>query len=66
MKENGKNTKFKSWNGLGFMKNPKLYIPVAIFLGIVVVGIAGLVIWKPGIVRGEYDVQSIVDMLLNH
>ena len=51
---------------LKFVKSPKFYIPASIFMGIVVVGIAGVLIWKPGIARGEYDIQSIVNMLLNH
>jgi len=40
-------------------------IPVKI-IGIVLILAIGLVIWKPGIVRGEFNIQAIFDRLTQH
>jgi hypothetical protein len=47
------------------VKKPIFFIPVTV-LALVLVSFIGLIIWRPGIARGDYDIQSIVDMLLNH
>lgn len=47
------------------VKKPLFLVPVSI-IGFLFICSLSLVIWKPGIVKGEYSIQSIVDMLLNH
>jgi hypothetical protein len=47
------------------VKKPLFVVPASIVGFLFICGLS-LVIWKPGIARGEYDIQSIVDMLLNH
>jgi predicted PurR-regulated permease PerM len=43
-----------------------IFVVPATVVGIILLCFVSLIIWKPGIARGEYDIQSIVDMLLNH
>jgi hypothetical protein len=48
---------------LNVLKKPRYFIPLlCIFM--LLIGAIGLVIWRPGIARGEYDIQSIIKMIL--
>lgn len=51
---------------VGFIKNPKFYIPASILIGVIIVGMASLILWKPGIARGEYSLSDIMNILSRH
>jgi len=64
--ESKKTPKAQAKTRFSFVKSPRFYIPASIFSGILVVGLGALLIMNPGIVRGEFDFQSLVDMVMKH
>jgi len=56
------NGKPKKELDLNILKKPRFYIPTFIVF-VVLLGLGTLVIWKPGIARGEYNLPTIINML---
>jgi len=49
---------------LNILKKPKFYIPI-IVIAFFFISAISLILWRPGIARGEYSLQAIMDMLLS-
>ena len=54
----------KKYFDINALKKPKFFVPIFV-LAFILFSIFSLILWRPGIARGEYSIQAIVKMLLN-